>query len=141
MTVEETTEATTCQPVISPVSEPVVSDVFGSRVNPVTGKSELHKGIDIAVAKNTPVCACIDGYVADCGYSDSYGYFIKIQGENYACLYGHLNKILLNKGDKISQGQPAALSGNTGQSTGPHLHFELYEGDKLIDPSLIISDF
>lgn len=141
MTTERPTEATTHQAIISPVSDPIVSDVFGSRVNPVTQNSEFHKGIDIAAAENTPVYACFDGYIADCGRSDSYGYFIKIKGEKYTCLYGHLNKILLNKGDKISQGQQAALSGNTGQSTGPHLHFELYEGDKLIDPSFVISNY
>ncbi|MBQ9519718.1 MAG: M23 family metallopeptidase [Firmicutes bacterium] len=129
----------TSEDIISPVDSPAVSDVFGDRVNPVTGRAEFHKGLDIAAAENTPVYAAFDGYVADCGYSDSYGYYIKIQGEKYACLYGHLNKILLNKGDKVTQGQQTALSGNTGQSTGPHLHFELYEGDTLIDPSFVIS--
>ena len=139
---ETATETTTwdisvCFPVDG---EYYISDVFGNRTNPVTGKGEFHKGIDIAVVENTPVYAAFDGIVENCGLSESYGNYIKIKGEKYTCLYGHLNKVLLNKGESVKRGEKAALSGSTGQSTGPHLHFELYEGDQLIDPSPVIEN-
>ncbi|MBR6401290.1 MAG: M23 family metallopeptidase [Firmicutes bacterium] len=125
---------------ISPVEEPLISDVFGSRVNPVTGRAEFHKGIDLALAPDTPVKACIDGIAEDCGYSDSYGYYLRIRGERYSCLYAHLNKVCVRKGAQIKQGETAALSGDTGQSTGPHLHFELYQGERNTDPYFIFKE-
>ena len=117
-----------------------MSAVFGSRVNPVTGKKEFHKGTDLAVTENTPVKACFDGIVENCGYSESYGYFLKIKGEEYTCVYAHLNKLNITKGGKVTQGQTVALSGSTGQSTGPHLHFELYQGDTNIDPDFLFKE-
>ncbi|MBQ6555825.1 MAG: M23 family metallopeptidase [Firmicutes bacterium] len=134
---EAVTEITSAA-VIPPVDEPVVSDVFGQRVNPVTGREEFHKGIDFAAPEGTEVKACTDGIVADCGYSSSYGNYVKIKGSDYTCFYAHLNELKVLKGDKITQGQTVALSGSTGQSTGPHLHFELYKGDELTDPKFVL---
>ena len=133
----ETVTEITSASIIPPVDEPVVSDVFGQRVNPITGREEFHKGIDLAVCEGTEVKACADGIVEDCGYSPGYGNYVKIQNSEYTYLYAHLNEVKVQIGDKITQGQTVALSGNTGQSTGPHLHFELYKDDELTDPEFV----
>ena len=81
----------TSDELIPPIEDAVVSDVFGQRVNPVTGREEFHKGIDLAVPVGTAVRACTGGIVADCGYSGSYGNFVKIKNSDYTYLYAHLN--------------------------------------------------
>ena len=123
-----------------PLENIVVTDVFGSRVNPVTGKEEMHKGIDLAAMPNTPVAACVDGTVEACGFSQSYGNYVKIRGKEYSCLYAHLNEIKVQTGQKVECGETVALSGSTGQATGPHLHFELYKGDDVTDPNFVFSE-
>lgn len=123
-----------------PLENAVVTDVFGERVNPVTGLHEMHKGTDLAAAVGTPVAACLDGVVENCGHSDSYGNFVKIRGEKYSYLYAHLSELKVKKGDAVKRGDTVALSGCTGQATGPHLHFELYEGDELTDPEFIFRE-
>ncbi len=133
---ERTSETTTAE-LISPLENTAVTDVFGQRVNPVTGRAEEHKGIDLSAKLDTPVVACADGIVESCGTANGYGNFLKVKGENYTYLYGHLNELKVQKNEKVRQGQIVALSGDTGQATGPHLHFELYKGDELTDPIFI----
>ena len=136
----ETAFETTTQELAAPLDDIVITDVFGSRTNPVTGRAEMHKGTDLAAAVGTPVAACAAGTVEESGYSPSYGNFIKIRGENYTYLYAHLSELKAQKGDSVQQGDTVALSGSTGQATGPHLHFELYKGDELIDPNFIFEE-
>lgn len=132
---EPTTTALT-----APVRDIAVSDVFGSRINPITGLKEIHKGIDLAVPVGTPVLACGDGRVISCGHSDSYGNFVKVKGSRYTYLYAHLSELSIHNNEDVKQGQTLAYSGNTGRSTGPHLHFELYDGDKNIDPYFVVKE-
>ncbi len=76
----------------------------------------------------------IDGTVVDKGFNDSFGYFVHVKISNNCYLsYNHLNKILVDVGDKVKSGQIIAKSGNTGSSTGPHLHLSLFYKDKAID--------
>lgn len=118
-----------------PVEGGTLTDVFGSRKNPVTGKEENHKGIDIGVPLNTEASAMKSGVVLDKGYSDSYGYWIKYRTyDNYEILYGHLSSVKAEKNQKIKQGDVIAYTGNTGNSTGPHIHCEIKEGGKYLDP-------
>ncbi len=120
---------------ITPIDNGVVTDVFGSRVNPVTGRNENHKGIDLGVPSGTAAKAVKSGEVIDCGYSQSYGRWVKYKTyDSYEILYAHLKEVAVQKGQKIKQGDVLAYTGSTGQATGPHLHYEImYEG-KYLDP-------
>ena len=105
------------------------------RNNPTDTGNENHKGIDIGVPLNTKVVAVKSGHITDSGFSDSYGYYVKYQTfDKYDILYAHLNSVVVKKGDSIIQGDTIAYSGNTGNSTGPHLHYEIKFNDKYINP-------
>ena len=117
-----------------------ISDVYGERVNPITGKDENHKGLDFGAMLETPARAVKSGEVIDSGLSNSYGYWVKYKTyDNYEVLYAHLNKIAVTKGQKISQGDVIAYTGNTGQSTGPHLHYELFKDGKNLNPAQFLN--
>ncbi len=106
--------------------EGYISDEFGWRIHPLTNKQEFHEGMDIAVWYNTPVLAAADGIVKYVGWYAGYGYLIKIDHEfGYMTYYAHLNKFKVKVGQKVKKGQVIALSGNSGRSTGPHLHYEV----------------
>jgi len=116
---------------IWPASGTVTSE-FGMRVHPVTGKRKLHAGIDIANSSGTPIYAPASGTVIRSGVMSGYGNVVFIthnmNGQVYTTVYGHLEASLVSAGQTVSQGQQIALMGNTGISTGPHLHFEIHEG-------------
>jgi murein DD-endopeptidase MepM/ murein hydrolase activator NlpD len=102
---------------------------FGTRRDPFTRKIKMHQGQDITTPLNTPIKTIEDGIIVDCGYNRGYGYFIVVHHGNstrdsYSSVYCHLNNILLPIGSKVLQNQVIGLSGSTGRSTGPHLHFE-----------------
>ena len=112
-----------------------LTSTFGFRKDPFTGKIAFHAGIDIANAQGTPVYAAQSGKVIYAGYYGSYGRTVIIQHPNgYKTLYAHLYKIYTKRGRYVTQGQKIALMGNTGRSTGPHLHFEVHHGRKIINP-------
>lgn len=118
-----------------PVSNGTITDVFGSRNNPVTGKSENHKGIDIGVATNSEAKAVKSGVVIDTGYSNSYGNWVKYKTyDNYVIMYAHLTSVAVEKNQKIKQGQVLAHTGSTGNSTGPHLHYEIMKDNQYLNP-------
>jgi murein DD-endopeptidase MepM/ murein hydrolase activator NlpD len=116
-------------PVIWPVAdkgEGYISSNFGWRTNPFTKKQQFHDGLDIAVWYNTPVLSTAYGKVSFTGWLNGYGWTVKIEhGYGYKTIYGHLNKIKVKKGEMVTRGQVIALSGNSGRSTGPHLHYEV----------------
>ncbi len=120
---------------VTPIDNGVVTDVFGSRVNPVTGKSETHKGIDLGVPAGTEARAVKSGEVLDSGYSQSYGWWVKYATyDGYEILYAHLSKVVVQKGQKIKQKDVLAYTGSTGQATGPHLHYEVMHEGVYLDP-------
>jgi hypothetical protein len=104
----------------------------------------IHDGVDIAMAVGTPLKAVMDGVVSYAGSgsgSRSRGLYITIEHENgYRTLYAHLSKFFVKKGDAVSKGQLVALSGNSGFSTGPHLHFSLYKNGTHINPGQFVND-
>lgn len=125
---------------IDPVKDGVVTSESGSRTNPVNGNSENHKGIDIGVPLNTEVMAVKGGEITKTGYSNSYGNYIGYKTyDGYNVFYAHLNSVKSKVGDVVSQGQVIAYSGSTGQSTGPHLHYEIEYNNQLINPHNYIS--
>lgn len=108
---------------------------FGSRPNPMTGVAQVHYGIDLANGTGTRIGAAMEGKVAMTGYNANFGNFIIISHpDGYQTLYGHLSKILVSKGQSVAQGEQIGLMGNTGFSTGSHLHFAIYKNGKPLDP-------
>ena len=119
---------------ILPVEGEVTSP-YGRRTHPIYGDSRHHAGVDIGVDYGTPIHAAADGIVIMAGWYGGYGKVVMIQhGNDIVSLYGHNDKVLVNDGDVVRQGQPIALAGSTGNSTGPHCHFEIRKGGEDIDP-------
>lgn len=113
----------------------IISSPFGYRENPFTNLRTFHSALDIAINKGTKVKATGDGTVADTGYNSVFGnYIILKHTSGFQSLYGHLSQVLVHDGSRISQGSVIGLSGNTGQSTGPHLHFSIFKNGQAIDP-------
>ena len=108
----------------------VVTSKYGYRPHPVTGRYQMHNGIDFRAATGTRVYASRDGKVIFAGRKGGYGKIVGIEHEDdFTTWYGHLSRIKVKSGQWVSQGKVIGLSGNTGISTGPHLHFEIrYKG-------------
>ncbi len=106
-----------------------ISSSFGYRIHPITGESRFHQGTDIAAAAGTPVLAAWEGRVEIAGWMGGLGFAVVISHDNGTreTRYGHLQEVLVEEGQIVAQGQPIGLVGSTGFSTGPHLHFELWE--------------
>lgn len=120
---------------IKPLSGGRLSSTFGRRKAPTKGASTYHKGVDWAVARGTAIYASSGGVVTKAGWGSGYGYVVYIKHPGGAeTRYAHLNKVLVSAGQSVKQGQKIALSGNTGRSTGPHLHFELYMNGSAVNP-------
>lgn len=120
---------------LKPISGGRLSSGFGRRTAPTKGASSYHKGIDWATPVGTAVMASSGGTVSKAGWGSGYGYVVYIDhGDGRQTRYGHLSKILVKAGQKVSQGQKIALSGNTGRSTGPHVHFEILIGGSQVNP-------
>ena len=108
---------------------------FGIRRNPVTGNTRFHEGLDLAAPAGTEVYAAGNGTVAEIGEDSVYGNYIVIRHENnWASLYGHLQRINITLHAAVRSGTLIGWVGSTGQSTGPHLHFELRQNGKARDP-------
>ena len=100
--------------------------------------SANHQGIDIGVNEGTSIVAAMAGTVSLVSDEGEYGTHVKIVNEDITTIYAHCSKILVKEGEKIKKGQKIALSGNTGRTTGPHLHFEIRRDNRTIDPELIL---
>ncbi len=110
-----------------------ISSHFGPRN--ISGGSKNHKGVDIAVPKGTEVMAARAGTVIWSGWNGGYGYLVKIEHEDGSVTYyGHNSELIAQVGDEVEQGDVIALSGSTGQSTGPHCHFEIRIDGTPVDP-------
>jgi murein DD-endopeptidase MepM/ murein hydrolase activator NlpD len=113
-------------PTMMPVGAPYNASGFGWRIDPFTGQRALHEGIDFITDIGTPVVAAAAGIVQVAAYHPQYGYVIDIDhGNDLMTRYAHLSKILVSEGSVVQRGRVIAQSGNTGRSTGPHLHFEV----------------
>jgi murein DD-endopeptidase MepM/ murein hydrolase activator NlpD len=120
---------------IKPLSGGRRSSGFGRRSAPTKGASSYHKGIDWATPTGTSIVASCGGTVAKAGWGSGYGYVVYINhADGRQTRYGHLSKILVKVGQTVKQGERIALSGNTGVSTGPHVHFEILINGKQVDP-------
>ena len=127
-----------------------ISSDYGWRIHPISKTQKWHNGIDIAVPVGTPVKAIADGTVVVAGAAEGYGYWVGIQhgevnGVRVSSEYGHLSSWQVNSGQKVKKGQLIAYSGNTGVSSGAHLHLTIRHGNpgkgagKDVNPWLYIS--
>ena len=113
----------------------VSSNFNPRRLNPVTGRIAPHKGVDFALPVGTPVLAVGDGEVIVAKRSGGAGNYVAVRhGRQYMTRYMHLKKLLVKPGQKVKRGDRLALSGNTGRSTGPHLHFEIWINNQAVNP-------
>ena len=124
-----------CSPIGSGWESRVTSE-FGNRIDPITGQRRGHTGMDLAVPTGTPIRAALPGTVTVSQYNaGGYGYYVMIDhGGGLATLYGHNSKLLARVGQTVAAGDIIALSGSTGRSTGPHLHFEVRVNGERTNP-------
>ena len=124
----------------TPVDGARITSGFGMRFHPILGYSRMHKGVDFGVPIGTPVMAAGSGLVQQEGRLGGYGNFIMVNHQNgYSTAYGHLSRFAsgIHVGSRVRQGQVIAYSGNSGMSTGPHLHYEIRVHDTQVNPAAV----
>ena len=123
---------------LRPAGMPVngyISSYFGERTDPFNGHREFHTGLDIATPVGTKVHAVAEGIVTYAGVRRGYGNVVEIDhGNGYMTRFAHNSKLLVHVGERVRVGQVISLSGDTGRSTGPHLHFEVWYKGRVINP-------
>lgn len=122
-----------------PTQQPVVAghlgSSFGYRIDPFTGRSAIHTGLDFQAASGSPIVAAAGGVVVTQEYHNEYGNMVEIDhGNDLVTRYAHASRVMVAKGDLVKRGQKIAEVGTTGRSTGPHLHFEVMVQGVLQDP-------
>ncbi|MBI3593270.1 MAG: M23 family metallopeptidase [Nitrospirae bacterium] len=123
-----------------PIQGRITSD-FGQRENPKHGGLEFHSGIDISTPSGTPVKATADGIVSFSGWSAGNGNLVVIEhGFGYSTFYAHNSSVVASVGRRVKRGDIIAYSGSTGNSTGPHLHYEVWSNGKAVNPRQFIME-
>ncbi|MCH8178048.1 MAG: M23 family metallopeptidase [Proteobacteria bacterium] len=123
------------QPSGRPILKGWLSSYYGLRTHPITGKKEMHKGIDFAGEMGGKVIAVAKGVVTYAGKRWGFGKVVDIaHGNGYVTRYAHASRILVSVGDKVEKGFQIAEIGSTGRSTGPHVHFEVLKNGRPINP-------
>ncbi len=118
-----------------------ITSRFGYRLNPFTNKTTMHAGLDLAAAPGSPVYAPADGVVIFASYDDSYGKLVSIDhGYGVTTRFGHNSQIYVHVGQRVTKWDVVAAVGNTGRSTGPHLHYEVRINGTPVDPANFILD-
>ena len=121
--------------ILWPVKSGKITSKFGNRNHPVLKSVKFHRGVDIAVSLGTPVYAGIRGIVTFAGKRGNYGNLVEIEGsDGIKVRYAHLSKIDVVAGQRVSDGEKVAETGNTGMSTGPHLHYEIIVDESPVNP-------
>ncbi|MFN4329574.1 MAG: M23 family metallopeptidase [Limnobacter sp.] len=123
-----------------PLTDTVAVSNFGNRIDPITGRRSLHEGIDFIAPIGTPILAAAAGVVIEASFHPAYGNMVEIEHDNKTVTrYAHASRLLVKKGDIVRNGQNIALVGNTGRSTGPHLHFEVRVEGQAKDPMAFLA--
>jgi len=123
----------------APISNSWITSDFGYRTDPFNGKKAFHAGIDFAAREGTKVSAVAAGVVNWSGRHPEYGNMVEINhGAGFVTRYAHNKSNLVKAGDVVKKGQLIALSGSTGRSTAPHVHFEVYKNGRVVDPATYI---
>lgn len=122
-----------------PLKKIKITSGFGTRRDPKNGKSAFHTGIDFKGKRGDKVFATANGIVTKAFYNSGYGNYVQIDhGNGYKTSFSHLKKFLVKKGENVQRGQLIGLVGNSGRSTGPHLHYEISRNNKPINPSTFL---
>ena len=123
-------------PSIYPVNVPYRSSSYGWRQDPFRGVRAFHSGLDFSAAHGEPIIATAGGIVVEASHGRNYGKFITIKhGDGLETRYAHASKLFVKKGDLVNKKDIIALVGNTGRSTGPHLHYEIRLNGRPLDPT------
>jgi murein DD-endopeptidase MepM/ murein hydrolase activator NlpD len=123
-----------------PVKEGYISSGFGRRIDPISGRMSMHTGLDFAAPTGTPIFAVGAGVVTFSGRNGAYGNMVEItHGGGYKTRYAHAHTLKVAKGDVVQKGQEIATVGNTGRSTGPHLHLEVFRNGMAVNPARYIA--
>lgn len=139
MLIDRTLQSQTI-PTGSPTVDGWVSSLFGMRTDPITGKVEFHGGIDYAGKSGSPILAVASGIVTWSGVRYGYGNMVEINhGNGYQTRYAHNKKNMVVVGQKVDKGQVIGLMGSSGRSTGTHVHFEVVNNGKVVNPKKYIS--
>ncbi len=118
-----------------PVSNGFISSYFGERADPFDGREAFHKGVDFAGTAGSKVVAVAAGVVTWAGERSGFGKLVEINhGDGYLTRYAHNERMLVSVGETVKRGEPIALMGSTGRSTGPHVHFEVLRNGRQVDP-------
>ncbi|MFA6448154.1 MAG: M23 family metallopeptidase [bacterium] len=127
-------------PSIRPVRGSVVNSGFGYRTHPISGAWEFHEGLDLEGDSTTPIYATADGTVSFSGWRSGYGLCVSIDhGNGFTTLYAHSSRTLVQDKEKVKKGQIIAFVGNTGSTTGQHLHYEVHYQNRLLNPTRFMS--
>jgi murein DD-endopeptidase MepM/ murein hydrolase activator NlpD len=130
----------TMVPTEKPVVGVQVGSPFGFRIDPITGRSALHTGLDFPSDPGTPILSAAGGVVVVQEYHAAYGNMVEVDhGNDLITRYAHASKVLVKKGDIVKRGQKIAEVGSTGRSTGPHLHFEVWVSGVPQDPQRFLA--
>jgi murein DD-endopeptidase MepM/ murein hydrolase activator NlpD len=121
----------------TPVDGARLSSRYGKRRHPILGYTRMHRGVDFAAPRGTPIYAAGNGTIASAGRKGGYGKYVRIRhNERYSTAYGHMHRIArgISRGKRVKQGQIIGYVGSTGRSTGPHLHYEVLAGGRQVNP-------
>ena len=119
----------------------LITDGYGRRKDPFTGRLAFHRGLDVAARRGTPIKAPADGIVVFAGRNGGLGRTLRVSHDfGFTTVYGHLDKITVEPGDVVHRGQEIGLMGNSGRSTGSHLHYEVHVDGKAVNPLYYILD-
>jgi murein DD-endopeptidase MepM/ murein hydrolase activator NlpD len=123
----------------SPVQNGRISSRFGYRIDPETGRRQLHRGLDFGGQRGSVILALADGVVTFAGRNGGYGNLVELEHPNgYRTRYAHNETLLVHPGERVNKGQSIATMGSTGRSTGTHLHVEVRHEGRAVDPQLYI---
>lgn len=128
------------KPILFPLQGSIsITSPYGKRVDPIVGRLGFHPGLDFQEAIGTKVFSTARGIVQVAGWDSQYGYNIIIDhGDGYATRYAHLSRVLVKPGEAVNQHALIGLTGSTGRSTGPHLHYEILKNGHAIDPKTML---
>ena len=132
---DKVTKTARSTPGIWPIVSNRIGSHYGDRLDPITGLSEVHLGIDIIAPKGTPIKATADGTVTVQGWQGDYGNLVVLKHVNgFTTRYAHLSKFKVTAGDVVQRGDIIGYVGTTGRTTAPHLHYEVRQNDHAVDP-------